>query len=89
MGIDRDHPIIGICILFFAVSMLLLTLCTPLLDVDLWLTFRILFSLILTALGGLIAALWIRLRRLETQVRFLQDQLYKLEKDASTSKCKD
>ncbi len=81
MNSDRNHPVIGVCILIFVVSMVLLTLCAPLLDIDLWLTFRILFSLILTALGGLITALWMRLRRLETQVRFLQEQLYKLEKD--------
>ena len=81
MNCDWNHPVIGVCILIFVVSMVLLTLCAPLLDIDLWLTFRILFSLILTALGGLITALWMRLRRLETQVRFLQEQLYKLEKD--------
>ncbi|WP_417093197.1 hypothetical protein [Intestinimonas timonensis] len=81
MNSDWNHPVIGVCILIFVVSMVLLTLCAPLLDIDLWLTFRILFSLVLTALGGLITALWMRLRRLETQVRFLQEQLYKLEKD--------
>ena len=81
MNSDWNHPVIGVCILIFVVSMVLLTLCAPLLDIDLWLTFRIRFSLILTALGGLITALWMRLRRLETQVRFLQEQLYKLEKD--------
>ena len=81
MNSDWNHPVIGVCILIFVVSMVLLTLCAPILDIDLWLTFRILFSLILTALGGLITALWMRLRRLETQVRFLQEQLYKLEKD--------
>ena len=81
MNSNWNHPVIGICILVFFASMLLLTLCAPLLDIDLWLTFRILFSLVLTALGGLITALWMRLRRLETQVRFLQEQLYKLEKD--------
>ena len=81
MNSDWNHPVIGGCILIFVVSMVLLTLCAPLLDIDLWLTFRILFSLVLTALGGLITALWMRLRRLETQVRFLQEQLYKLEKD--------
>ena len=81
MNSDWNHPVIGVCILIFVVSMVLLTLCAPLLDIDLWLTIRILFSLVLTALGGLITALWMRLRRLETQVRFLQEQLYKLEKD--------
>ena len=81
MNSDWNHPVIGVCILIFVVSMVLLTLCAPLLDIDLWLTFRILFSLVLTALGGLITALWMRLKRLETQVRFLQEQLYKLEKD--------
>ena len=85
MNSDWNHPVIGICILVFFASMLLLTLCAPLLDIDLWLTFRILFSLILTALGGLITALWMRLRRLETQVRFLQDQLYRLEQDLATT----
>ena len=85
MNSDWNHPVIGICILVFFASMLLLTLCAPLLDIDLWLTFRILFSLILTALGGLITALWMRLRRLETQVRFLQDQLYRLEQDPATT----
>ena len=85
MNSDWNHPVIGICILVFFVSLLLLTLCTPLLDMDLWLSFRILFSLILAALGGLIAVLWMRLSRLETQVRFLQDQLYRLEKDTATT----
>lgn len=85
MNSDWNHPVIGVCILIFVVSMVLLTLCAPLLDIDLWLTFRILFSLVLTALGGLITALWLRLRRLETQVRFLQDQLYKLEQDPATT----
>lgn len=85
MNSDWNHPVIGICILVFFVSLLLLTLCTPLLDMDLWLAFRILFSLILAALGGLIAVLWMRLSRLETQVRFLQDQLYRLEKDTATT----
>ncbi|WP_294513881.1 hypothetical protein [uncultured Intestinimonas sp.] len=85
MNSDWNHPVIGICILVFFVSLLLLTLCTPLLDMDLWLVFRILFSLILAALGGLIAVLWMRLSRLETQVRFLQDQLYRLEKDTATT----
>ena len=85
MNSDWNHPVIGVCILIFDVSMVLHTLCAPLLDIDLWLTFRILFSLVLTALGGLITALWLRLRRLETQVRFLQDQLYKLEQDPATT----
>lgn len=85
MNSDWNHPVIGICILVFFASMLLLTLCTPLLDMDLWFSFRILFSLILAALGGLITALWLRLRRLETQVRFLQDQLYRLEQDPATT----
>ena len=85
MNSDWNHPVIGICILVFFASMLLLTLCTPLLDMDLWCSFRILFSLILAALGGLITALWLRLRRLETQVRFLQDQLYRLEQDPATT----
>ena len=40
-------------------------------------------------MGGLITALRLRLRRLEAQVRFLQDQLDRLEKDPSTPKCKD
>ncbi|MGN8969172.1 hypothetical protein [Intestinimonas sp. HCP28S3_D6] len=85
MNSEWNHPVIGICILVFFVSMLLLTLCAPLLDMDLWLAFRVLFSLILAALGGLIAVLWMRLSRLETRVRFLQDQLYRLEKDTATT----
>lgn len=89
MNNDWNHPVIGICILVFFVSMLLLTLCVSLSDGNTWFFLCLLPSLILAALGGLIMALWLRLRRLETQVRFLQDQLYRLEKDASTSKCKD
>ena len=89
MNSDWNHPVIGICILVFFVSMLLLTLCVSLSDGNYWFFLCLLPSLILAALGGLITALWLRLRRLKTQVRFLQDQLYRLEKDASTSKCKD
>ena len=89
MNSDWNHPVIGICILVFFASLLLLTLCVSLSDVNYWFFLCLLPSLILAALGGLITALWMRLRRLEAQVCFLQDQLYRLEKDASTSKCKD
>ena len=89
MNSDWNHPVIGICILVFFASLLLLTLCVSLSDGNYWLLLCLLPSLILAALGGLITALWMRLRRLEAQVCFLQDQLYRLEKDASTSKCKD
>ena len=89
MNSEWNHPVIGICILVFFASLLLLSLCAPLFDMDLWLASRILLSLILAALGGLITALRLRLRRLEAQVRFLQDQLDRLEKDPSTPKCKD
>ena len=81
MNSDWNHPVIGICILVFFVSMLLLALCVSLFDVTSWFFLSLLPSLALATLGGLIAALWLRLRRLETQVRFLQEQLYKLEKD--------
>ena len=89
MNSDWNHPVVGICILVFFAALLLPSLCTPLFDMDLWLASRILLSLILAALGGLITALRLRLRRLEVQVRFLQDQLDRLEKDPSTPKCKD
>lgn len=89
MNSDWNHPVIGICILVFFASLLLLTLCVSLSDGNDWFFLCLLPSLILAALGGLITALWMRLRRLEAQVCFLQDQLYRLEKDASTSKCKD
>ena len=89
MNSEWNHPVIGICILVFFASLLLITLCVSLSDGNDWFFFCLLPSLILAALGGLITSLWLRLRRLEAQVRFLQDQLYSLEKDASTSKCKD
>lgn len=89
MNSDWNYPVIGICILVFFASLLLLTLCVSLSDGNYWFFLCLLPSLILAALGGLITALWMRLRRLEAQVCFLQDQLYRLEKDASTSKCKD
>ena len=89
MNSDWNHPVIGICILVFFASLLLLTLCASLSDGNYCFFLCLPPSLILAALGGLITALWMRLRRLEAQVCFLQDQLYRLEKDASTSKCKD
>ncbi len=85
MNNDWNHPVIGICILVFFVSMLLLTLCVSLSDGNTWFFLCLLPSLILAALGGLIMALWLRLRRLETQVRFLQDQLYRLGQDPATT----
>ncbi|MBM6975266.1 hypothetical protein [Intestinimonas butyriciproducens] len=85
MNSEWNHPLIGICILFFVISMVVLPLCVSLSDGNLWLILCLFPSLILTALVGCIAALWMRLRRLETQVRFLQDQLYKLEKDSATT----
>ena len=90
MNREQSRPVLGACIVIFAGSMFLLTLCAPLFDMDFWLSFRLLLSLILTALGGLILSLRVRLGKLEAQVRFLQEQLYKLEKDMhSTSKYKD
>ena len=85
MNSEFSHPVIGICILVFVISTVVLTLCTSLFDGDLWLILCLLPRLILTALVGCIAALWIRLSWLETQVRFLRDQLYKLEKDSATT----
>lgn len=85
MNSEFNHPVIGICILAFVISTVVLTLCTSLFDGDLWLILCLLPSLILAALVGCIAALWIRLSRLEIQVRFLQDQLYRLEKDCATT----
>ena len=85
MNSDWNHPVIGICILAFFASLLLLTLCVSLSDGNDWFFFCLLPSLILAALGGLITALWMRLRRLETQVRFLRDQLYRLEQDPATT----
>ena len=85
MNSDWNHPVIGICILVFFVSMLLLTLCVSLSDGNDWFFLCLLPSLILSALGGLITTLWMRLRRLEIQVRFLQDQLYRLEQGPVTT----
>ena len=81
MNDAHSHPVAGACIVIFFSSMGVLTLCATLLDLNLWLFFRVLLSLLLTASGGLILALWMRLRQLENQVRHLQEQLYKLEKD--------
>ena len=78
-----DHPVLGACIVIFALSMALLHLAAFLFWMELWA--RILLSLILTALGGGLYALLRRVRRLEAQVEFLRDQLARLERSSATT----
>ena len=81
MNSDRDHPLMGMCIVIFLLSMALLTLCAPLFEQYPWISSRLFVSLILTVLGGLLLSLRARLARLEQQVRFLREQLDRLERD--------
>ena len=76
-----DHPVLGVCIVIFALSMALLYLGSFSFWMELWV--RILLSLILTALGGGLYALLRRVRRLEEQVALLRDQLWRLDKHQS------
>ena len=77
MNNSTDHPVLGVCIVIFALSMALLYMAAFFFWMELWV--RILLSLILTALGGGLYALLRRVRRLEEQVALLRDRLWRLE----------
>ena len=77
MNNSTDHPVLGVCIVIFALSMALLYMAAFFFWMELWA--RILLSLILTALGGGLYALLRRVRRLEEQVALLRDRLWRLE----------
>ncbi len=81
MNNSTDHPVLGVCIVIFALSMALLYVASSSFWMELWV--RILLSLILTALGGGLYALLRRVRRLEEQVALLRDQLWRLDKHQS------
>ena len=81
MNNSADHPVLGVCIVIFALSMALLYMAAFFFWMELWV--RILLSLILTALGGGLYALLRRVRRLEEQVALLRDQLWRLDKHQS------
>ncbi|WP_295632141.1 hypothetical protein [uncultured Intestinimonas sp.] len=81
MNHSADHPVLGVCIVIFALSMALLYMAAFFFWMELWV--RILLSLILTALGGGLYALLRRVRRLEEQVALLRDQLWRLDKHQS------
>ncbi len=81
MNNSTDHPVLGVCIVIFALSMALLYVASSYFWMELWV--RILLSLILTALGGGLYALLRRVRRLEEQVALLRDQLWRLDKHQS------
>ena len=81
MNHSGDHPVLGVCIVIFALSMALLYVASSSFWMELWV--RILLSLILTALGGGLYALLRRVRRLEEQVALLRDQLWRLDKHQS------
>ncbi|HJC40334.1 MAG TPA: hypothetical protein H9701_02115 [Candidatus Intestinimonas pullistercoris] len=81
MNNSTDHPVLGVCIVIFALSMALLYVASSFFWMELWV--RILLSLILTALGGGLYALLRRVRRLEEQVALLRDQLWRLDKHQS------
>ena len=81
MNHSADHPVLGVCIVIFALSMALLYVASSFFWMELWV--RILLSLILTALGGGLYALLRRVRRLEEQVALLRDQLWRLDKHQS------
>ena len=81
MNDSTDHPVLGVCIVIFALSMALLYVASSFFWMELWV--RILLSLILTALGGGLYALLRRVRRLEEQVALLRDQLWRLDKHQS------
>ena len=77
MNNSTDHPVLGVCIVIFALSMAFLYMAAFFFWMELWV--RILLSLILTALGGGLYALLRRVRRLEEQVALLRDRLWRLE----------
>ena len=81
MNNSTDHPVLGVCIVIFALSMSLLYMAAFFFWMELWV--RILLSLILTALGGGLYALLRRVQRLEEQVALLRDQLWRLDKHQS------
>ena len=81
MNNSTDHPVLGVCIVIFALSIALLYMAAFFFWMELWV--RILLSLILTALGGGLYALLRRVRRLEEQVALLRDQLWRLDKHQS------
>ena len=81
MNHSADHPVLGVCIVIFALSMALLYMAAFFFWMELWV--RILLSLILTALGGGLYALLRRVQRLEEQVALLRDQLWRLDKHQS------
>ena len=81
MNHSADHPVLGVCIVIFALSMAFLYMAAFFFWMELWV--RILLSLILTALGGGLYALLRRVRRLEEQVALLRDQLWRLDKHQS------
>ena len=81
MNNSTDHPVLGVCIVIFALSMAFLYMAAFFFWMELWV--RILLSLILTALGGGLYALLRRVRRLEEQVALLRDQLWRLDKHQS------
>ena len=81
MNHSADHPVLGVCIVIFALSMAFLYMAAFLFWMELWV--RILLSLILTALGGGLYALLRRVQRLEEQVALLRDQLWRLDKHQS------
>ena len=74
---STDHPVLGVCIVIFALSMALLYVASSFFWMELWA--RILLSGVLTALGGGLYALLRRVRRLEEQVALLRDRLWRLE----------
>ncbi len=81
MNHSADHPVLGVCIVIFALSMAFLYMAAFFFWMELWV--RILLSLILTALGGGLYALLRRVQRLEEQVALLRDQLWRLDKHQS------
>ena len=81
MNHSADHPVLGVCIVIFALSMAFLYMAAFFFWMELWV--RILLSLILTALGGGLYALLRRVQRLEEQVALLRDQLRRLDKHHS------
>ena len=83
MDHTMDRPVLGVCIVIFALSMALLYVASSFFWMELWA--RILLSGVLTALGGGLYALLRRVRRLEAQVEFLRDQLARLERSSATT----
>ena len=73
------HPLTGICIILFLAFIFVFTIFGYTFELYLSLGARIFFSLILTAVGGLIAALWRRIRLLEAQISSLRECVNQLE----------